>query len=160
MLPKYADAAPRSPRKAKRKILVVEDDRAIRELLEVHLHNAGYDVVAVADAVLAGQSLLEAASGIDLLIVDAQLPYLSGIEFVSTLIADTTLPSVPMILITGHEHLASRAEILEVPCLVKPFSTDELIDLVEKSMAAPRPAASDAGLSDGKRQRVNAHQRD
>lgn len=160
MLPKYADAAPRSPRKAKRKILVVEDDRAIRELLEVHLHNAGYDVVAFADAVLAGQSLLEAASGIDLLIVDAQLPYLSGLEFVSTLIADTTLPSVPMILITGHEHLACRAEILEVPCLVKPFSTDELIDLVEKSMATPRPAESDAGLSDGKRHRINAHQRD
>src|SRR5258708_5989257 len=148
MLPKHADAAPRSPGKAKRKILVVEDDGGVRELLKVHLDNGGYDVVAVADAVLAGQSLLEGASGIDLLIVDAQLPYMSGLEFVSTLIADTTLPSVPMILITGHEHLASRAEILEVPCLVKPFSTDDLIDLVEKSMAAPRPVESDPGLSD------------
>ena len=160
MLPKHADAAARSPEKAKRKILLVEDDRAVRELLQGHLNNAGYHVVAVADAVLAGRSLLEGASSIDLLIVDAELPYLSGIEFVSTLIADTTLPSVPMILITGHEHLAKRAEILEVPCLVKPFSADDLIGLVEKSIAGQRPAESDAGLSDGKRQRANAHQRD
>jgi two-component system phosphate regulon response regulator PhoB len=145
MLPKHADAAARGPKKASRKILLVEDDRAVRELLQGHLQNAGYDVVAVADAVLAGQALLKAASSIDLLIVDAELPYLSGIEFVSTLIADTTLPSVPMILITGHEHLANRAEILEVPCLMKPFSADELIGLVEKSIAA---------------QRANAHQRD
>jgi two-component system phosphate regulon response regulator PhoB len=145
MLRKHADAAARSPEGAKREILLVEDDRAVRDLLQLHLHNAGYEVVAFADAVLAGQALLEAAGSIDLLIVDAELPYLSGIEFVSTLIADTTLPSVPMILITGHEHLANRAEILEVPCLMKPFSADELIGLVEKSIAA---------------QRANAHQRD
>jgi two-component system phosphate regulon response regulator PhoB len=154
MPPKHADAAPRSPGKAKRKILVVEDDRAVRELLQLHLHNAGYDVVAVADAVLAGQLLLEGASSIDLLIVDAQLPYLSGIEFVSTLIADTTIPAVPMILITGHEHLANRAQTLDVPCVMKPFSADHLLGLVEKNIASQRPAESEAGLSDGKTQRA------
>jgi CheY-like chemotaxis protein len=132
---KSALASDRPAEKASRKILVVEDNASIRELLQVHLRNAGYEVSAVADAVIAAQSLLENARTIDLMIVDGQLPYMSGIEFVSTLIADTTLPYIPIILITGHEHLAARAEILGVPCLVKPFSADTLVALVEKSIA-------------------------
>ena len=136
---------------ARRTILVVEDDRALRELLRVHLANAGYDVVVASDAVAAGPVLLQRAGEIDLAIVDAQLPYMSGIELVATLIADTTLPSIPAILITGHEHLVPGAEKLGVPCLFKPFLVDELLALIGECMAPPdssaalRPAALRAG---------------
>lgn len=132
-------------------ILVVEDDRALRELLRVHLANAGYDVLVAADPVAAGPVLLQRAGEIDLAIVDAQLPYMSGIELVATLIADSTLPPIPAILITGHEHLVAGAEKLGVPCLFKPFLVDELLALVRESMtpadsrAALRPAALRAG---------------
>src|SRR5438552_17811469 len=90
------------------RILVVEDDRAVRDLLRLHLENAGYHVVALPDAVAAGKHVLGDPASIHLLIVDANLPYMSGIEFASALIADTALPFIPMILITGHEHLADR----------------------------------------------------
>jgi len=84
--------------------------------------------------VVAGKTFIEAAGSIYLLIVDAQLPYMTGIEFVSALIADTTVRSVPIILITGHDDFAMRADILDVPCLVKPFSADDLVALVDKSI--------------------------
>lgn len=134
-----------------RTILVVEDDRSLRELLRVHLANAGYHVLVAQDPVAAGPLLLQRAGEIDLAIVDAQLPYMSGIELVATLIADTTLPSIPAILITGHEHLVAGAEKLGVPCLLKPFMVDDLLALVRETVAAPdssaalRPAALRAG---------------
>src|SRR6185436_11835005 len=119
----------------KRRLLIVEDDRAVRELLQLHLTNAGYEAVLAADALVAAHILLEDPKGVDLLLVDAKLPYMSGIEFVSTVIADSTLPSIPVILITGHEELASRADLLDVPCLVKPFTAERLLARVEKSLA-------------------------
>jgi DNA-binding response OmpR family regulator len=138
----------------KGKILVVEDEAAIRDLLRIHLQNAGYETIGAADAVDAGRLFLEAAGSIDLVIVDAQLPYMNGIDFIAALIADTTLRSVPIILITGHERLAMRAEILDVPCLVKPFSVDDLIQLVEKTIGSASTIQSAAGLRTGARHRA------
>jgi DNA-binding response OmpR family regulator len=133
----------------KRRLLIVEDDRAIRELLGLHLTNAGYMVVLAADAVVAARILLEDPKSIDLLLVDAKLPYMSGLEFVSTLIADSTLPAIPMILITGHEELAPRADVLDVPCLVKPFTAERLIARVEKSLARASRAQATAEVTVG-----------
>lgn len=124
-------------------ILVVENDRSLRELLHVHLTNAGYEVLLAQDAVAAGPLLL-GPSEIDLAIVDAQLPYLSGVELVATLIADTTLPAIAAILIAGHEQLAAGAEHLGVPCLVKPFTVDELLHVVRDTI---RPAIAEASAS-------------
>ena len=125
-----------------RTVLVVEDEAAIRDLLRLHLRNAGYSVVVAEDAIEAGKRLLENPSDFDLIVIDAQLPYLSGIEFASTLIADTTLPALPIILITGHEELVPRAERLDVPCLVKPFSAQRFISLVESTAGTPDTAAA------------------
>ena len=125
-----------------RTVLVVEDEAPIRDLLRLHLRNAGYRVLEAEDALEAGKRILEDASDIDLIVIDAQLPYLSGIEFASTLIADTTLPPLPIILITGHEHLVLHAERLDVPCLVKPFTAQRLISLVESTVGTPNTAAA------------------
>src|SRR5436190_9033589 len=129
-------------------VLVVDDERAVRELLKLHLENDGYAVIAVADAVVGGKVLIERVREIDLLIVDANLPYMSGIEFASALIADTTVPTIPMIVITGDDNLADRASLLDVPCLMKPFGADRLLKLVETSLSrAPGEAA--AALKEG-----------
>jgi len=129
------------------RILVVDDERAIRELLRLHLQNEGYEVVEAADAVIAGKMVLAKAWRIDLMIVDAHMPYLTGIDFAAAVIADTTLPPVPIILITGHQDLAERSGALDVPCLKKPFTADALIEAVRKTLAA-RPQAADAALKE------------
>jgi DNA-binding response OmpR family regulator len=119
-------------------ILVVEDDGSLRELLRVHLANAGYEVLLAADAPAAGPALLERGKDIGLAIVDAQLPFMSGVELIATMIADTTLPAIPAVLITGHEHLAAGADRLGVPCLLKPFLVDVLLELVRENIRPSR----------------------
>ena len=128
----------------KTRILIVDDEPAIRELLRLHLQNEGYEVVEAADAVVAGKMILAKAWRIDLLIVDAQMPYMTGIDFAAAVIADTTLPPVPIILITGRNELAERAGVLGVPCLMKPFTADTLAATVAKTLAGSLPPAEAA----------------
>lgn len=115
---------------ARRTVLVAENDPAMRELLRVHLRNDGYEVVLAPDAVVAGKVLVATPEKIDLLIVNAHLPFMSGVDFVSTLIADSSLRFVPTILIASGDEEARRADVLGVPCLVAPFSAHRLLELV------------------------------
>ena len=132
----------------RRSVLVVEDDRPVRELLHLHLENAGYSVATAPDAVVAGKLLIQDAGRFDLLVIDAHMPYMTGLEFAAALIADTTLPPLPIILITGHADLAERAGVLDVPCLVKPFTSQDLIATAEKVLAS-KPLVSAAGVREG-----------
>ena len=117
----------------------------LRGLLHVHLVNAGFRVMLAADALVAGRTLLEMADELHVLLVDAELPYLSGVEFVSTLIADRTLPYVPVVMIARHEQIAQRTELLGVPCLTMPISADTLISTIEESIDRTRPPAGGSG---------------
>ncbi|MEA3191748.1 MAG: hypothetical protein QOD26_81 [Betaproteobacteria bacterium] len=128
-----------------RTALVVERDDVLRELLRVHLVNAGYRVMLAADALVAGRTLLKMAGELHVLVVDAELPYLSGIEFVSTLIADTTLPFVPVVMIGRHEHVTQRTELLGVPCLTMPLSADKLIRTIDESIERAKPVLDGSG---------------
>src|SRR4051812_21818637 len=113
-----------------RRILVVDDDHSIRELLKLRLASGGYEVELAEDALVAGRILGQ--SDIDLMIVDANLPYVSGVDFVANLVADPSLPWVPVIFITGREDLKEHAEKLGSACLVKPFLAQRLLELVER----------------------------
>lgn len=115
-----------------KKVLVVDDDEAIRALLRVHLTNAGYAVLLAEDAVAAGRMIY--GSPPDLLIVDVELPYLNGLEFAATMMADATAPQVPIILITVHDRFVEQAQVLGVECLVKPFYAHELLESVARTL--------------------------
>src|SRR5690349_21246649 len=105
--------------KRRPKVLVLDDEAAIRELLKLQLSACGYDVVLAEDAFAAQRLLYRAAP--DVMIVDAHLPYISGVEFVSTLVGETSLPWVPVIFITGRADMLEGASALGSACLVKPF---------------------------------------
>lgn len=134
-------------------ILVVEDDESMRELLSLHLRNAGYRVTVAEDAVVAGRAVLTCA--FDLVVADIDLPYMNGVEFAALLTADTSLPSVPIILISAHEHYRERAEAMELTFLPKPIHKDELLETVARVLSAtggleqktrPASAASISGF--------------
>src|SRR6266850_319901 len=76
-------------------ILVVDDDVSMRELLELHLSNAGYSVALADDAIAAGRMFL--GSTPDLLLIDVSMPYMSGLDFVATVFADVTVPIIPVV---------------------------------------------------------------
>ena len=118
------------------RVLVVDDEPAIRELLKLHLANAGYDVRVAEDAIVAERSLRESPP--DLVVVDVAMPYRGGLEFVAGLSGDQDLARLPIIFITGHEGLASGARALGAGCLKKPFAVDALLELVGRNLGEQR----------------------
>lgn len=117
-------------------VLVVDDEPAIRELLKLHLANAGYDVHLAEDAIVAERSLRESPP--DLVVVDVGMPYRGGLEFVAGLSADEQFSRLPVIFITGQEGLESGARALGARCLKKPFAVDALLDLVGRNLGEQR----------------------
>ena len=113
-------------------ILVVDDDESMRALVRVHLSNAGYQVLLAEDAVVGGRMLLESKP--DLLVIDAEIPYLSGVDFVAALLADSTAPDVPVLFITAHDQYREKFERLGVKYLIKPFKVDALLEKVAEAL--------------------------
>lgn len=113
-------------------ILAVDDDEAMRELLRLHLSNAGYVVTLAEDAIAAGHRMLRLPP--DLVILDVDLPFLNGLDFAAALLADATLARVPIIFISAHEAFAAQAERLGGEFLVKPFRKERLLDSVARRL--------------------------
>ena len=120
--------------KRRPRILVVDDEPAIRELLKLELAASAYDVVLAEDAIAARRLLYE--TGPDVMVVDAHMPYVSGMELVSMLAAEPSLPWIPVIFITGREKLLERAAALGSAYLLKPFPGEQLVELVRRVLAS------------------------
>jgi len=115
---------------ARGKILVVDDEPSMRELLRLHLSNHGYEVQAAEDAIVAGHLILKRKP--DLLIVDVQMPYMNGYEFVDALKSDPQTRDIPVVFLTTDDNVASQANRLGVAAyLHKPVMADRLIEVVD-----------------------------
>jgi CheY-like chemotaxis protein len=111
------------------RILVVEDDASLRDLLRLHLSAAGYEVQTAADGIAAGYAVLKSPP--DLIITDVQMPNMDGFEFVAALKADTSLPPIPVIFLTSVEDGDQRGrELGAVGYVTKPVRADRLLALV------------------------------
>jgi two-component system response regulator RegX3 len=110
------------------KILLVDDDPGIREVVTYALQREGFDVDEAAD----GETALDAAraSEFDLVILDVMLPALSGIDACAQLRAES---NVPIIMLTAKDAESDRVRGLELGAddyVGKPFSTTELVSRV------------------------------
>jgi CheY-like chemotaxis protein len=113
------------------RILVVDDDESLRELLRMHLSAAGYDVSTAADGISAGYQVLKAPP--DLILSDVNMPHMDGFEFIAALKSDKTLPIIPVIFLTSLEDGDGRGkELGAVGYLTKPVRADRLLELVAK----------------------------
>jgi DNA-binding response OmpR family regulator len=121
----------------KNRILVVEDDEAMRELLRLHLSSAGYDVEAAEDAIAGGYAVLKGAP--DLIVCDISMPHMNGFELVAALRADRSLPRMPVIFLTSVQDGEGRArELGAVEYLLKPVRLEELLAAVNRHLKGPR----------------------
>jgi two-component system response regulator GlrR len=119
-------------------ILVVDDDPMSLKLLGLNLRDAGYSVTCAEDAVAAGHRVMEQMP--DLVIADFKMPYMSGVDFVSALRADASIPDLPVIFITSMENRPQIAgKTFGFPLLTKPLQADELLATVAAQLGARAP---------------------
>jgi two-component system chemotaxis response regulator CheY len=112
-----------------RRILVVDDDECMRELVRLHLANAGYEVEMAEDAVVALKSIMRRAPS--LVIVDVNMPYLNGLDFVGALKADPGFRHIPVMFLTARTDVDQRAlELGAAACLKKPLLAPALVAAV------------------------------
>lgn len=107
------------------RVLVVDDEVAIRRLLRLYLEREGY-VVVEADNGLDGLSLMR-QGGVDLALIDVMLPGVDGFELVRRIRSEST---VPLILLTARGEETKRVAGLELGAddyVVKPFSVPEVV---------------------------------
>ncbi|HUQ24206.1 MAG TPA: response regulator [Burkholderiales bacterium] len=120
--------------------VVIDDDRFIRYLLDLHLRKAGYEVFTAEDAVAAGRVILE--RGPDVILCDVDMPFMDGYEFVSALRADPATRHIPVIFLTVNKNVGERAKQLGAGYLVKPVMADELLRTVAQFVPPGQPSAS------------------
>ncbi|MGY6499705.1 MAG: EAL domain-containing protein [Acidimicrobiales bacterium] len=108
-------------------VLVVDDDDAVRRLLVRALGRRGFELIEATD----GTAALDAIRSreIDVVLLDAGLPDISGLDVLSQVRADPRTVTLPVILVTGNAELDQRVAGLEAGAddyLTKPVDLDEL----------------------------------
>jgi len=130
-------------------ILVLEDEKALRDMLAFSLVRAGYQVLKARDCSTAKALISESIP--DLLISDWMLPGQSGLEVVKELRSDESLKELPIIMLTAKSDEDEKILGLEVGAddyITKPFSKRELLARV-KAQLRRAPAKDDSSLTLG-----------
>ena len=130
----------------KRRVLVVEDEPAIRELLRLHLSLAGFDIDEIGD----GRAALDRArtSAFDLLVLDLMLPGIDGITLCRAVRAEGANKDTPILMLTARDTESDKVLGLESGAddyLTKPFGIRELIARVAALMRRNRPGPVNGG---------------
>ena len=110
------------------KILIIEDEEPIRELVKLNLEMAGYETLVAADG-QEGLTLIE-SHDIDLIILDIMLPKLDGYELMPTI----NKKNIPTIMLTAKDGLMDKVKGLEMGAddyITKPFEAIELLARVK-----------------------------
>lgn len=121
-------------------ILVADDDDLLGELVRFKLEAAGHDVTILEN----GAGALEAArgGGFDLVVLDAMMPIMSGVDVLRSLSAEQ--PDLPVLMLTSRKTQADVVAALNAGArdyLTKPFIPDELVARVTAILKAARPVA-------------------
>lgn len=118
---------------AAKRILIVEDERALARLVQVNLDRHGYETVIAGDGRAGLEEVRRAAP--DLIILDVMMPVMDGFEMLRRLKADESTAGIPVMMLTAK---ADELSILQgwqegVECyLTKPFDPAELVAFVQR----------------------------
>jgi DNA-binding response OmpR family regulator len=112
-------------------ILVVDDDELTRELLYLHLSNAGYEVHLAEDGIAAGYAVLQ--KPFHLLLADIEMPFMDGFDLVRAIRGEPSAASMPVIFLTSNGEHEDRAKQLGAAAFLrKPPHADQLLAAVAK----------------------------
>ncbi len=115
-----------------KRILIIEDDRDIIELVRYNLSNEGFQVTAASDGSTGLAQIKQSPP--DLLLLDLMLPKLSGLDICKEVRRDPSLNRLPILMLTARGSEADRVVGLELGAddyVTKPFSPRELVARVK-----------------------------
>src|SRR5207248_4435884 len=132
----------------KPRVLIVEDETALVELLRYNLEQAGFRVSVAYDGEEALASVQDDTP--DLILLDWMLPLMSGIEVCRQLRRQTSTANLPIIMLTARGEEGDRVRGLDAGAddyVSKPFSPTELVARIRAVLRRIRPALADEALS-------------
>ena len=118
----------------RKKILIVDDSRTIRQQVSFTLTKGGFDVIEAEDG-KDGIAKLKSNTDIAVVISDVNMPNMNGLEMVETIVSDNAIPHPPIVMLTteGSGELVERARKAGAKgWLVKPFKPEQLVAVVQK----------------------------
>ena len=135
------DEPPSWPRGAHpRRVLVAEDDAAMRDLLLLVLRERGYDVDCVSNGAQMSSVLSQRhpdgslAEPFDLIVTDVRMPGVSGLDAIEQLRRAGGMTPVIAVTAFPHDATRTRAHRLEIRLLAKPFDLDALREAVKAAL--------------------------
>jgi len=121
-----------------RRVLVVDDNLADRELLAERLESSGFDVQTAVDGVDGWDALRASPRAYSVVLLDRRMPRLSGLELLRKMKEHEELRHIPAIFQTGAGERTEIQEGIEAGCyyyLVKPYDTEILVSIVRAAIS-------------------------
>jgi DNA-binding response OmpR family regulator len=119
-----------------KKILIVDDNEFIVEIMTYILNNKGYEVIALNN----GHEVIDQikTDNPDLVILDVMLPGINGLEICKEIKGNTATKNLPIIMCTGSDKLQLTMNQPDSPndVLYKPFDVDRFVNMVAYQLAA------------------------
>jgi len=153
LLPSATGLAPEQPTRApieqrlepnEARLLLVEDEDAVRQLASVALVQAGFEVRSASDGGDAVERFLDRCETFDLLITDVLMPTMDGVELAT--VFQARCPSLRVLFLSGYpaDTLRARQKILpsSLRLLEKPFSPSRLIEVVQEVLDETSPIST------------------
>ncbi|MBL8117302.1 MAG: response regulator transcription factor [Anaerolineae bacterium] len=114
-------------------ILMLEDDYELGQVMSLILSEAGYSVIWKRDGIDALPSIADHQP--DLVMLDMHMPNLSGLEILQQIRTSETLAQTKVLVTTADIQMATVAESMADVVFTKPFSIDQLINMVSRLSA-------------------------
>jgi CheY-like chemotaxis protein len=125
------------------RILVVDDEPHIVQVVSLKLRNAGYEVLTAADGEEAFDVAREAMP--HLIITDFQMPYLTGLELCRALANDEKTRAIPVIILTARGYALDQGDLAVVgnirDVVGKPFSPRAILEQIERILPSGESAS-------------------
>lgn len=119
----------------KGKLVLVDDDRSLREMLEIILKKEGYEIITFESAVPALEWIVKEVNDIDVIVSDIIMPQIDGITFLEKV--KEINKEVPVIMITANTRVDYAIEALKrgaYDYITKPFNNDELKIIIKNAV--------------------------
>jgi len=122
---------------AKRNILIIDDEKSIRFVLENTLKNE-FNVISFSDGI-EGLSYLENGNIPDLIICDLMMPQVDGFSFLKKIRNSGFFDNIPVIILSGNDESKDKIKCFEMGAddyVAKPFNPNEIIARVKRRLEA------------------------